>query len=265
MPNEALNPWQQFRDHAGRVLANGVLEFSVTIYEDSDLTTARASNNYTLDIYGRVTGDVHYSGLADIVVKDAAGNTIRSLTDVVSSSSGSTTELAIQRESVAAMVTDDNLEVGDLVATQAYYAGNGYGGARYVIVEGGTGTIDDYLYHSLGNGLEAELLNLEDNRSFLVAGARGDSGTDDTIPMQAVITQGGEITVEGGFTFVATNLEVPVNVRFVGNGAMKQQGGSSGDLFQITDIEVRSVKFRGVTLDGNQGNNTGNATVGWVL
>lgn len=266
LANEVLNPWAQFRDDPGRVLANGVLEFSVTIYEDAELTTARATNNYTLDIYGRILGDVHYAGLADIVVKDAAGNTIRTLVDVVATSDGNTTTITIQRESVAAMVTDDALSVGDLVQTAAYYAGNRYGGARYVIAAAGSGSTDNYLYHNLGNGLQAQLLDLEDNRNFLVAGARGDEGTDDTVAMQAVISQGGDVEVAGGFTFVASNLQITRDVRFIGSGAMRQLGGSSGDLFQITDIEVHSVKFRGVELDGNQQNGNGaNHTVGWVL
>ena len=70
----------------------------------------------------------------------------------------------------------------------------------------------------------------------------------------------------GGFTFVATNLQIPLNVRFIGQGAMKQRAGSTGDLFQITSVAVTLVKFRDVILDGNQPNvNADNSTVGWII
>jgi hypothetical protein len=135
-----------------------------------------------------------------------------------------------------------------------------------VIVAGGTGTVDSYRYHSLGNGLQAELLDLERNVTFLVAGSRGDGGTDDTVPMQTVIDGGGDIKVEGGFTFVATNLLISKNVRFIGSGAIKQRSAASGDLFQITSIAVTAVHFRDVILDGNQPNvDETNSTFGWVI
>ncbi len=272
MSNEVINPFQQFKDDGGTILARGTIEFfangqevtQLPIFSDSDLSVSQ-DNPYTLDDFGRVRADVHYSGLATLVITNAAGLRIRRLDDVVPTSDGNTGNITVYEPSVAAMVADDDLVVGDIVRTAAYYADENLGGARYRIVAAGTGTPDNYLLHSLGNGLQAKLLDFEKRRNYLYAGARGD-GSDDTTAMQAVINQGGDIQVEGGFTFAATNLSISRNVRFVGSGTMQQIPGSSGDLLQITTMAVTSVKFKGVALDGNQNNgNAGNATVGWVL
>lgn len=274
MANDALDPFQTFYDNAGLELARGTIEFfengqtviQEAIFSDSALTLAQ-TNPYELDDFGRIRGDVHYKGVATILKRNAAGLQIGpAIDDVLSSSSGDTGSITIYKVSIAAMVTDEALAVGDIVRTRGYYGGNNYGGARYVIVAAATGTADNYLFHNLGNGLQAQLLDLERNKNFLVAGARGDGGSNDTTAMQAVINTGGDIEVEGGFTFIATELTISQNVRFVGSGSMKQDNSGGGDLFQITSTDVTSVKFRGVTLDGNQVNgNDANATVGWVL
>ncbi len=273
MANDAINPFQQFFDDGGLALARGTIEFFVngqvvtqlSIFSDSALTTAQ-SNPYTLDDYGRVRGDVHYSGLATLVITNAAGLQIRRLDDVASSSAGDTDSITINKASVAAMVSDNALSAGSIVETEGYFAGTRYGGARYVIVAGGTGTPDNFLFHNLANGLQAALLEREQHNDFLVAGARGDGGTNDTEPMQAVINQGGDIIVQGGFTFAATNLTIGRNCRFIGGGTLRQLSASAGDLLQITSRIVGEVKFRGIQFDGNQLNsNDGNAVVGWVV
>jgi len=272
--NDVIDPFQTFYDNAGLELARGTIEFFVngqtvnqlSIFSDAALSIAQ-TNPYELDDFGRIRGDVHYEGLATIVKKNAAGLQIGlQIDDVLTSSSGDTTSITINKESIAAMVTDEALAVGDIVRTRGYYAGNNYGGARYVIVAAGSGTTDDYLFHQLGNQLQAQLLDLERNKNFLVAGARGDGGTDDTVPMQSVISTGGNIEVEGGFTFIGTELAISQNVRFIGSGTMKQDNSAGGNFIQITSSAVTLVKFRGVRLDGNQVNgNDANATVGWVL
>lgn len=273
MANDVINPFQQFRDDGGRVLARGTIEFfengqevtQLTIYADSDLTTAQ-SNPYTLDDYGRVRADVHYQGQATLVISNADGLRIRRLDDVTVTNDGQLENTTVYKDSVAAMVTDEGLAEGQIVRTQSYYAGNNYGGARYQIVSSISETPDDFLIHALNNGLFASLLDRERNNDFLVAGARGDGGSNDTDPMQRVIDQGGDVKVQGGFEFVATNLEISQDVRFIGSGTLAQLSASSGDLFQITSTTVRSVKFRGVQFNGNQiQGNDGNSIVGWVL
>lgn len=282
MSNELLNPFQQFFDDAGteppnpvdpQPLARGLIEFfengqevtQLTIFADSDLTVVQ-TNPYELDGFGRIRGDVHYQGLATIVISNQDGLRIRRVDDVTVSSDGNTDQITINADSVAAMVSNTALQLGNLVETQGYFAGNNYGGARYVVVAAGTGVADNFLFHNLGNGLQAALLERELHNDFLVAGARGDGGSNDTVAMQAVINQGGDVIVRGGFSFAATNLTIGENCRFVGGGTLRQLPASSGDLLQIIDRAVTRVKFRGVRFDGNQiAGNDGNAVVGWVI
>jgi len=247
--NDAISPVQQFRTFTGVANANGQIEFFTDsgrgtpklIFSDEALTVAQ-SNPYTLDDSGRIgpdaEGEVHYQGSATLVHTDSDGIEFRQDDEVVVTSDGNVSQITIHEESVASMIANTALVVGNIVRTRGYHAPNFFGGARYIIVAGATGTVDSYLFHNLGNGLQAKLLDREQHKTFLVAGARGDGGTDDTSAMQTVIDLGGNITVEGGFTFIATNLLISVNVRFVGSGAIKQANSSSGDLFQITSIAV---------------------------
>jgi len=265
--NDSINPFQQFLGNAGEELPRG----TVTFYTDSGrgtLTTMLSgANPYTLDDHGRIRGDVSFAGSATLVIANEAGLEIRQLDDVLPGNDGDLGEITVVVESIAAMKTDESLVADQIVRTRGYYAGTRYGGARYAIVAAGTGSPDDYLYHQLNNGLQAQLLDLEQHRNFLAAGARGDGGSNDTDPMQAVCNVGGNIDVPEGFTFMATNISLTQErYRFIGGGAMKQLGASSGDLLQVTSINVKEVKFRGVELDGNQvQGNDGNATVGVVL
>ncbi len=280
MANELLNPFQQFFDDAGtevpdavepQPLARGTIEFfengqevtQKSIFADSALTIAQ-SNPYELDDFGRIRGDVHYSGLATIVVYKANGLRIRRVDDVGTSADGNT-GTTINKDSVGAMVNDAGLQLGDIVATSGYYAGNFYGGARYQIVAAGTGAADNYLFHNLGNGLQAALLERELHTDFLVAGARGDGASNDTVPMQVVINQGGNIMVRGGFVFGCTNVTIANGCRFIGGGTIRQLNGSAGDMIQINSRAAQLVKFRGIRFDGNQLANPGNTAVGWVI
>ena len=263
MSNEVVNPYQQFKDDGGTILSRGSIEFFNNSQEVVQKTGLTGDNPYTLDDFGRIRGDVEYEGLATLVITNAAGLRIRRLDNVPSLSDGNTGGITIYRDSVAAMIADQSLSVGNIVRTQGYFAGNEYGGARYLIVA--AGTPDNYLFIGLGNGLQAKLLDREKRCNFLYAGARGD-GSDDTQAMQAVINACRDIFVEGNFVFAASNLTIPANIRFHGFGTIQQLPGSAGDLFQITNSSVSSVIFKGITLDGNQNNgNAANHTVGWVL
>lgn len=277
MSNEAINQNQLFLQFAGRPNANGQIEFFADssrttlkdIFSDEGLSVAQ-SNPYTLDDTGRISnageGEVHYEGTATLVHTDMDDYEFRQDDDVVVSSKGDAASFAINEQSVASMVANLALNVGNLVKTNGYYFPNAHGGARYLIVAGGTGTVDSFHYINLGNGFQAQLLDLEENHNFLVAGARGDGASNDTTAMQAVINLGGDIRVEGGFSFVGTNLSIVKNVRFIGAGEMKQRDGSAGDFLQITSVDVTLVKFRDVILNGNQPNvDPDNATVGWIL
>lgn len=266
MSNEVINPWQQFKDDGGTLLVRGSVEFFTDATRTTQKTLISGDNPYELDDYGQIRGDVQYSGLATLVLTNAAGLEIRQLDDVPPASDGNTSSITRYTGSVAGMVADTSLAVGDVVRTAAYYANTNIGGARYVIVGAGTGTPDDYLFIGLGNGFQAKLLDREKRCSPLYAGARGDGGTDDTTPLQKVIDACKFIEIPEGFEFIFTNLTFSANRRFVGGGTLKRLGNSSGDGFQVTSTAVTDISFKGVTLDSNQQNgNEGLAMFGWVL
>jgi hypothetical protein len=88
MSNEIINPYQQFLDDAGNPLAAGTITFYVnntttltTVYSDEALTIAQA-NPYTLDGFGRVIGDVKFSGKIRIVIKTSTGAVVRTIDNV---------------------------------------------------------------------------------------------------------------------------------------------------------------------------------------
>ncbi len=272
MANELINPFQTFYDDGRRELARGRIEFytdsSATvakeIFRDSDLTDPYLIAIYELDDHGRIRGDVHYRGTATLRIFNRVAIFIRQLDEVVVSNAGNVGLLTIQKESVAAMISDFSLAEGNIIETQGYYAGTRFGGARYQIVAAGTGAADSFLFHNLGNGLQAALLEREQHNDFLVAGARGDGGSNDTDAMQAVVNVGGDITVQGGFVFAGSNVIIARNCRFVGGGTFRQLAASSGGLLQVQG-NVEEVKFRGVVFDGNQLANPANASVSWVI
>jgi len=88
MSNEIINPYQTFYDDSGIPLANGTISFLVnttttlgTIFSDEALTVAQA-NPYPLDAYGRIKGDVKYTGLRTLLIKTDLGATVRTIDNV---------------------------------------------------------------------------------------------------------------------------------------------------------------------------------------
>jgi len=90
-------------------------------------------------------------------------------------------------DSVASMIADDFILIGETIDTTAYYSDTPGGGARYTIVAANTGTSDSFLYHDLNNGLQAKLVI--DNGIYYAkqAGIRADGTTDDSTRIATVL------------------------------------------------------------------------------
>ncbi len=93
MSNNAINVRPTFRDSNGRPRAYGLVYFYdnetttlASIYSDEDLATPQA-NPYTLDAYGRITGNVKYNGSLTVKVTNSDGSDVHT-DDNVSTSAG---------------------------------------------------------------------------------------------------------------------------------------------------------------------------------
>ena len=139
MSNEIINPYQTFRDAAGQPLAAGTITFNdnllttkSTIYSDEALTVAQ-TNPYTLDAYGRIAGDVKYIGLKRLVIKTAAGGTVRTL-DNVAASDGVSASKSRDFATLALAVASTEIADGDVLNLAERTTGNGGGGFWDVVL-----------------------------------------------------------------------------------------------------------------------------------
>ena len=252
MANEVINPWQTFRDDLGNPLAGGQLRVFVnqtteigTAFSDEALSVPQSVDPYTLDSYGRVQGDLRWSGLRRIELRDRNSAFIRTIDDVVTMVD--TTQFAINVSSVAAMASLTSLVDGDIVETQSYNAGQRQGGARYLVTTSAL-TVDNYLVIDLAPaGLQARLLESERNNNPYNAGAVGDGVADDTLPVQRLLDVGGDIDIVNG-TFLCSGLTANQDFRIYGEGTIELADFSNSDLFVISGADV-NFTFDGVTLN----------------
>lgn len=194
MSRELINPYQQFRDSNGNVLAAGTLTFNVnltstldTIYSDEALTVAQ-SNPYTLDASGRVVGDIRYSGVKRMVVKDSTGATIRTLDNVATlGSEGSAGERPYTEATVATMKVTARYLAGDVVRTIEHTAGYGYGGGNLYLARAVTGGSDDNatLIKSTGNTAIEFIALFPEGVNDKHFGTAHDNATDDSVGVMA--------------------------------------------------------------------------------
>lgn len=267
MANEVVNPYQTYRDRKGVPLAGGTLRILQpgtsslgTAFSDSALTIAQIVDGYPLDAFGRVTGDLRWSGLRDVESYNANGAFNRLDDDVTTLFDASV--FTILEPSVAAMIANTTLVVGDTVETLAYNLDQKEGGARYSIVAGGTGTEDGYIFHDLDNALQAELIDQERHNNFYVAGAIGDGLVDDTVPCQRALNIGGDIECANGI-FAAAQLTLSVNARIYGNGTLLRLGFSNADLITLSGEDI-VITFDGLLLDGNLTNQSDTQAIALV-
>jgi len=122
MSYNVINPYQIFYDSTGQPRANGTVTFYVnttttlgSIYSDEALTVSQ-SNPYTLDAYGRILGDVKYSGLMTIAVANADGSDVITTDNVATTNSGVLSEWGGGIKATRASTTTFTI-TGDYTAT----------------------------------------------------------------------------------------------------------------------------------------------------
>lgn len=257
MANEVVNPFQTYRNAKGSELAGGSLRILQpgtsalgTAFSDSALSIPQVVDGYVLDDFGRVQGDLRWSGLRDVEVFDSDDAFIRTDEDVVTLIDGSV--FAINFPSVAAMIADVTLVDGDVAETQSYILDQKQGGARYIVTTTAL-LVDNYRIHDLTPaGLQAQLLDEELKNNFYVAGAAGDGTTDDSAAVQRLLDIGGDIEVANGIFSVAA-LTLALDARLHGSGTLLRRLASNADLLTLSGID-RLITFDGITLDGNLAN-----------
>lgn len=131
--------------------------------------------------------------------------------------------------SVASMVANPALRVGDIVDTVSYHDGTYKGGNRYVIVAAATGTADGGSYIDLDNGLQAQGVFPNDIINATQFGAVGDGSTDN-------------LTELGLALAVGENVYLPPN-RFVSSGditidanGQRLFGANAAEVFNNSEI-----------------------------
>lgn len=267
MANEVVNPFQTYRNAKGAELAGGSLRILVpgtsslgTAFSDSALTIAQTVDGYGLDAFGRVQGDLRWSGLRDVEVFDSDDAFIRKDEDVVTLIDGSV--FAINFPSVAAMIADVTLVDGDVAETQSYILDQKQGGARYIVTTSAL-LVDNYRVHDLTPaGLQAQLLDEELKNNFYVAGAAGDGTTDDSAAVQRLLDIGGDMECANGI-FAVAGLTLALDARIHGSGTLLRRLGADADLLTLSGID-RLITLDGITLDGNLANQTALSTIAMI-
>ena len=256
MANEVINPYQVWRDDVDTPLAGGGLRIYVnrtttlgTAFSDEALTVAQSVNPYRLNGFGESLNDLKWSGKRTVEVYNSGDELIRTLNDVVTLVD--TSSFAINFASVAAMAASTTLVAGDVAETQSYNADQDQGGARYII-EADTATVDDYLVIDLAPaGLQAKLLDVEENNNPYVAGAVGDGSTVDSTAVQRLLAVGGEIDLAGA-TLLVDGLTLALDARISG-GTLLHSSFSATAMLTLSGNN-RRLLFDGVTFDGNSAN-----------
>ena len=179
--------------------------------------------------------------------------------------------------SVADMVADTTLKIGDIVQTLGYYSEGDGGGNIYEIVAAGTGTADGGSYIDLtGVSGQAKGLFVDGVVNVKQFGARGDGVTDDTSFIQAAIdyanTQqlayspsryigGRRVYIPSGTYTISSAIKVYQNIKVCGDGATATrivQTTSGEDCLALvyneplaTDQSAQGVDVLNLLLDGS--------------
>lgn len=203
-----INPYQVFLGTTGQVLSNGTLEFyenetttAKAYYSDADLTTV-GGTTYTLDAYGRVTGNVWLDGEYRIVVKNSAGATQYTIDDVSS-------------------ITTSGAGGGSTETVQGTVYNKFINGACRVASDGGSVSVS-------GSYQESEVAGI-----FVKAGGTPTNGTADLVKTADVGTSGYALQV----TDLTTGAGGTVYYRFRFNSVDSRDVVNGSAVFQCAVLQ----------------------------
>lgn len=219
-------------------------------YSDESLTTANA-NPVIADADG-VFGDIWMEDGDRYKVALNDKNDVQIWeTDPVKAGSSSGADF----DTVADMVADVGLEIGDSVRTLGYNTKGDGGANSYTIVAAGTGTNDGGKYINLSGvtgqargDFVGELVNV------IQFGATGDGATDDTSALNNatayVGVAGGNVDVPPGIYSINATVDIPAGVNLVGQNrsALLRSDTSITRVLRFTGDDAA---ITGFTIDGN--------------
>ena len=143
-------------------------------------------------------------------------------------------------QTVASMIADTDLTIGDVVITLGYTSPNDGGGNSYEIVAAGTGTADNGSYINL-TGISGQAEAYFENNIINVKkfGATGDGATDDTTTIVDAYTYAasvsGKMFIPAGTYNISSNLFWSSSVVDVsGEGSGNPGGSTSATVLQFT-------------------------------
>ena len=266
MSNEVINPDQTFRDDDGNVLANGTIGFYVnttsnldSIFSDEALTVPQ-ENPYTLDAFGRISGDVKYSGKKTLTMRTESGGFVRTRDNVSTSDDGSTGVKS--HATLAAAVADTTLEDGNAVNLKERTTGNG-GGAMWDVVLSSDVTENTFnIVQCTGVGTLSLVLRYEKSVSLLQLGAAEDATgdgseggtTDDSAVVTFAATLGINIIVSNK-CMISTSMSPASNSKFFGvldrqiSQFVVKPGVEVNNPFEVLDVS--DVAFERLGFIGN--------------
>jgi len=266
MSNEVINPYQTFFDDDGIPLANGTISFLVntqtalgTIFSDEALTVAQA-NPYPLDAYGRIKGDVKYTGLRTLLIKTDLGATVRTLDNIATVFDPDTLDLDFVKNfaTLAAAVADVDLQADDSLNLKERTTGNG-GGAMWDVALSSTVTENTYnIVQCTGVGTLSLVLRVGNECIGEQFGVVGDVVTDNAGALQAAFdyaenNTAGLVTLGAGSFRFLTAIEVPFNGALQGIGYNTRLTPEGINAFNFIDSGIPSARtpWKDFWIDGD--------------
>ncbi len=158
-------------------------------------------------------------------------------------------------DTVADMVSDTDLAIGDCIETKEYSNGT-RGGNRYEIVAADSGAHDGGSYIDLsGSGLQAKALWYSENINARQFGAHGDDATDDTAALDNWLTyiSSNEVTgylAEGTYLCDSISNRLTGDLYIRGDGEIKATGSNRLNMLLFTGCQY-TVDVDGITINAN--------------